>query len=323
VKSLRTSALIAVIAFLAMAFVLPFVAKGFQIYLLTQIVVYSMALVGLNLLTGFNGQISLGHGAFYAIGAYATAVLLDKELLPYWAALPVAGGLCFVVGFLFGLPALRLDGPYLALATFALAVATPQILKHNSLEHYTGGVQGLVVNKPDSPVPDTIDADQWLYFVSLVVAIALYVAAWNLLKGRTGRAMVAIRDHPIAALAMGINTAMVKSMTFGVSALYTGIAGGLSALLVGFVSPDSFSIVLSINLLVGMVIGGIASVGGMIFGAAFITLLPDYAKKISDAAPGVIYGALLIAFMILMPTGVAGFVRAAVRRLSGSPVKRT
>ena len=320
---MRRSGLVATVVLVAAACVLPFFATSFQIYQLTQIVVYSMALVGLNLLTGFNGQISLGHGAFYAIGAYTTAVLLDKAGIPYWAAVPISGVVCFVVGFLFGLPALRLEGPYLALATFALAVATPQILKNDAFEHWTGGVQGMSVNRPESPIPDSIDGDQWLYFVSLFIAVLLYAAAWNLLKGRTGRAMVAIRDHPIAAVAMGIDIAMYKSLTFGVSALYTGVAGALAAMLVGFVSPDTFSILLSINLLVGVVIGGIASIGGMIFGAAFITLVPNYADKISDAAPWAIYGALLIAFMILMPTGVAGFVRAAVRRLSGSQVKRT
>jgi len=319
----RPSTLLALALLAAVACALPFFATSFQIYQLTQIVVYSMALVGLNLLTGFNGQISLGHGAFYAVGAYVTAVLLDKGGIPYWAAVPIAGAVCFGVGFLFGLPALRLEGPYLALATFALAVCTPQILKHDKLEKWTGGVQGLVVNKPDSPIPDALDADQWLYFVCLAVAVALYAAAWNMLRGRTGRAMMAIRDHPIAAVAMGIDTAMYKSLSFGVSALYTGLAGALAALLVGFVSPDTFSILLSINLLVGVVIGGIASISGMIFGAAFITLVPNLADDISDAAPWAIYGALLILFMIVMPTGVAGVIRAAARRLSRDRTHRT
>jgi branched-chain amino acid transport system permease protein len=236
--------------------------------------------------------------------------------MPYWAIIPLAGLLCFGVGFLFGLPALRLEGPYLALATFALAVTTPQLLKLNALEKWTGGVQGLVVQKPDSPLPGPIDADRWLYFLSLFFAVLLYFAAWNLLRGRSGRAMMAIRDHPIAAATMGIDTALYKSLSFGVSALYTGVAGALAALLVGFVSPDTFSILLSINLLTGIVVGGIASIGGMVFGAAFITLVPNLADRISDAAPWAIYGALLIVFMILMPTGVAGLVRAAVRRYS-------
>jgi branched-chain amino acid transport system permease protein len=312
----RTSTLVGIAVIAVVACVLPFVLSGIQVYQLTQIVVYSIALVGLNLLTGYNGQISLGHGAFYAIGAYVAGVLLETVHLPWWAAVPIAGVVSFVVGFLFGLPALRLEGPYLALATFALAVTTPQILKLDALEKWTGGVQGLVVNKPDSPFVDVLDADQFLYFVSLVFAAALYAAAWNMLRGRTGRAMMAIRDHPNAAVAMGIDTARYKTLSFGVSALYTGVAGALSSMLVGFVSPDSFSILLSINLLVGMVIGGVASIGGMIFGAAFITLVPNYADKISESAPWAIYGALLIVFMILMPAGVAGVLRAAARRLS-------
>ena len=291
----------------------PFVLSGFHIFQLTQIVVYAIALLGLNLLTGFNGQISLGHGAFFAIGAYTTAILLDKAGLPYWATIPAAGGLCFAVGFLFGLPALRLEGPYLALATFALAVTTPQLLKLDALSGWTGGVQGIVVVKPDSP--GVVDADQWLYFVSLGLAAALYLAAWNLLRGRTGRAMMAIRDHPVAAGTMGIDTAMVKTLSFGVSAMYTGVAGALGALLAGYVSPDSFSFLVSINFVVGMVIGGLASVGGMVFGAAFITLIPNLVDQISPAAPWAIYGALLIAFMIVMPTGVAGFVRATADRV--------
>src|SRR5262249_34569543 len=153
------------------------------------------------------------------------------------------------------------------------------------------------------------------YFVSLGVAVALYIAAWNLVRGRTGRALLAIRDHPIAAAAMGIHTARYKTLTFAVSAAYTGIAGGLGALAAGFVAPDSFTILLSIALLVGMVLGGIGSIFGTLFGAAFIELVPTMADKLSDAAPGAIYGAVLIAVMLTMPTGVAGLLRAAAARL--------
>ena len=179
--------IVALAALGVVACTLPFVASSFHIFQMTQIVVYAIALLGLNLLTGFNGQISLGHGAFYAIGAYTTAILLAKGGIPYWATIPIAGAVCFGVGFLFGLPALRLEGPYLALATFALAVTTPQLLKVTALEKWTGGVQGILVDKPDSPVGGIVDADQWLYLLSLVIALALYLAAWNLLRGRTGR----------------------------------------------------------------------------------------------------------------------------------------
>src|SRR6185437_3179823 len=193
----------------------PFALSSYHLFQATQVLVYAMVLLGLNILTGFNGQISLGHGAFYAIGAYTAAVLLDKTGVPYWATIPLAGAVCLVAGFLFGRPALRLEGHYLALATFALAVATPQLLKYKHLEEWTGGVQGIVITKPDAPFGLPINEDQWLYFFSLAVTIVMFVFAWNLLRGRVGRAIVAIRDNPIAAETMGINTALYKSLTFG------------------------------------------------------------------------------------------------------------
>jgi len=268
------------------------------------------------MLTGYNGQISLGHGAFYAIGAYTAAILMDKLGLPYWATIPISGAVCFVVGFLFGLPALRLEGLYLALATFALGVAMPQILKHEGLAHWTGGSQGVVIVKPEAPEWTGLSQDQWLYFFTLAWVVVFFVVAWNLLRGRIGRAMVAIRDQPIAAQAMGVNTSLVKSLTFGVSALYTGAAGALGAIAVQFVAPDSFSIFLSITLLVGVVIGGLASISGAFFGAVFIQFIPNIADHISKAAPWAIYGVFLIAFMYAMPTGVAGFLRLARARFA-------
>jgi branched-chain amino acid transport system permease protein len=291
------------------ACVLPFTTSSYHLFQLTMVLVYAIALLGLNILTGFNGQASLGHGAFYAIGAYTTAILLDNNVMPYWATLPIAGIVCLIAGFLFGLPALRLEGHYLALATFALAVATPQLLKFRGFEKWTGGVQGIVIDKPSPPAGVPLDSDQWLYFVCLAVTVPLFLIGWNLLRGRTGRAIVAIRDHPIAAASMGIDTAMYKSLTFGVSAMYTGVAGALGALTAQFVSPDSFSIFLSINLVVGLVVGGIASIGGVLFGAVFIVLLPNFADQISKAAPSAIYGIVLIGFMYVLPTGVAGGVK--------------
>jgi branched-chain amino acid transport system permease protein len=267
------------------------------------------------MLTGYNGQISLGHGAFYAIGAYVAAILMDKFGVPYWLTVPVAGGVCLAAGFLFGLPALRLEGVYLALATFALGVAMPQLLKYKGLEHWTGGAQGIVIVKPEAPEWSGLTQDQWLYFIVLACLVILFVIGWNILRGRVGRAMVAIRDQPIAATAMGVNTAMVKSLTFGVSAMYTGIAGALGAIVIQFVAPDSFTIFLSITLVVGIVIGGLASMSGAIYGALFIQFVPNVADQISKAAPWAIYGIFLIVFMYVMPTGVAGFVRIAVGRL--------
>ena len=295
---------------------MPFFIGNYRVFQFTLVLAYAIALLGLNMLTGYNGQISLGHGAFYAIGAYTAAILMDKLGMPYWATIPIAGAVCFVVGFLFGLPALRLEGLYLALATFALGVAMPQILKHEGLAHWTGGSQGVVIVKPEAPEWTGLSQDQWLYFFTLAWVVVFFVAAWNLLRGRIGRAMVAIRDQPIAAQAMGVNTSLVKSLTFGVSALYTGAAGALGAIAVQFVAPDSFSIFLSITLLVGVVIGGLASISGAFFGAVFIQFIPNIADQISKAAPWAIYGIFLIAFMYAMPTGVAGFLRLARARFA-------
>src|SRR6476469_2732961 len=177
---------------IAAACVLPFVVSNYHTFQLTLVLVYAIALLGLNILTGYNGQISLGHGAFYAIGAYVASVLMDKAGWPYWATLPVAGAACFVSGFLFGLPALRLRGHYLALATFALAVAMPQILKYKHIEQWTGGVQGIVIMKPAAPFGLKITPDQWLYLFTLAILLLAFAAGWNLLRGRVGRALVAI-----------------------------------------------------------------------------------------------------------------------------------
>jgi branched-chain amino acid transport system permease protein len=226
--------------------------------------------------------------------------------------LPVAGVVCLIVGFLFGLPALRLEGLYLALATFALAVATPQLLKYRLIEGWTGGVQGIVIIKPDAPFGLPLNPDQWLYYFTLAVTVAMFVFGWNLLRGRIGRAIVAIRDHPIAAETMGINAPLYKSLTFSVSALYTGVAGALGAIVIQFVAPDSFTVFLSISLLVGVVVGGLASISGAIYGGLFTQFIPNIADSISKAAPWAIYGVVLIAFMYLMPDGIAG----AVRRLA-------
>lgn len=299
---------------LAVACALPFAVSGYRTFQFTLALVYAIALLGLNILTGYNGQISLGHGAFYAIGAYCTAILMDKFGVPYWATLPAAGAVCLAVGFLFGLPALRLEGLYLALATFALGVSLPPLLKYKAIDAWTGGVQGIVITKPDPPFGLPVSQDQWLYLFTLAVALVMFALARNLLRGRIGRAMVAIRDQHTAAESMGVNTAMVKSLTFGVSAMYTGVAGALGAIAVQFVAPDSFNIFLSITFLVGIVIGGLASVTGAIYGALFIQFVPNIADELSKAAPWAVFGVFLIGFVYLMPTGVAGAIRLALAR---------
>ncbi len=293
--------------------ILPFLVKNYRVFQFNLVIVYAIAVLGLNILTGYNGQFSLGHGAFYAIGAYSTAILMDQAGMPYWATLPIAALVCFTFGVLMGFPALRLEGHFLALATFALALAVPQLLKYKKIEGFTGGVQGIVLAKPEPPFQfelfgSPLNADRWLYFFSLFVALIMFLIAWNLLRSRVGRALVAIRDHPIAAAAMGINLPVFKTITFGVSAAFTGVAGALGAIVVAFVAPDSFTVFLSITFLVGVVIGGLASIPGAIFGAIFIQFVPNIADEISKSAPWAIYGVFLIIFMYLMPTGVMGLV---------------
>jgi branched-chain amino acid transport system permease protein len=306
--------------FLVVVCALPFLVSNYRMFQLTLVMVYAIALLGLNMLTGYNGQISLGHGAFYAIGAYCAAILMDKYGVPYWATIPAAGLVCLVAGFLFGLPALRLEGLYLALATFALGVSMPQLLKYHQLERWTGGVQGIVIAKPAPPAVLSkaglpMNEDQWLYYFTLAVAIVMFALGWNLLRGRIGRAIVAIRDNHVAAEAMGIHNALYKSLTFGVSAMYTGIAGALGAIAVQFVAPDSFNIFLSLVFLVGIVIGGLASISGAVYGALFIQFVPNIADEISKAAPWAIFGIFLILFVYLMPAGVAGAVRMVLARI--------
>jgi branched-chain amino acid transport system permease protein len=305
--SKRNLLVLAVVLIAACA--LPFFISNYRTFQFTLVLVYAIALLGLNILTGYSGQISLGHGAFYALGAYCTAVLMAKGGMPYWATVPLAGAVCLAAGFLFGLPALRLEGLYLALATFALGVSMPQLLKYHALEQWTGGVQGIVIQKPDAPFGIPLNPDRWLYFFTLAVTIVMFVLAWNLLRGRVGRALVAIREQHIAAEAMGVNGALYKSAAFGVSAMFTGVAGALGAIAVQFVAPDSFNIFLSITFLVGIVVGGLASISGALYGALFIQFVPNIADEISKAAPWAIFGVFMIGFVYLMPTGVAGAIR--------------
>ncbi len=306
---------ISVLALILLATALPFFISNYRVFQFNMVLVYAIVLLGLNLLTGYNGQISLGHGAFYAIGAYVAAILMDKFAWPYWSTIPVAGAACFVSGFLFGMPALRLSGHYLALATFALGVAMPQLLKYKHLEEWTGGVQGIVILKPDPPLGLKVTPDQWLYLFTLAITVVMFLLAWNLLRGRVGRALVAIRDHPVAAEAMGVNISLYKTMTFGISALYTGVAGALGAIVIQFVAPDSFPTGLSISFMVGVVIGGVASISGAIYGAFFIQFVPNFADQISKAAPWAVYGLFLLFFVYMMPFGVAGSVRWVTARL--------
>ena len=288
---------------LGLLVLVPLVVKNFIIFQMTMLLIYGLAVLALNILTGGSGQFSLGQSAFYAIGAYTSAILIEHFGVNYALTLPVAGVICFGVGFLLGQPALRLSGVYLALATFALATAMPQLLKLNFLEPWTGGVQGLVVDKPDAPFGLPISQDMWLYYFTLVITIAIYIFSVNLLRSRSGRAFMAIRDNEIAASAMGIDVALYKTLAFGVSAGITGVAGGLGAIAVQFVAPDSYTITLAIQLFLGMVVGGVGWLPGSIVGAAFIIFVPNIAEGISKGLSGAVFGVLLFLVIFLVPHG--------------------
>ncbi len=301
---------------LAIAVLLPLAVKNFVLFQLTLAMSYAIAILGLALLTGFNGQFSLGHSAFYAIGAYTAAIMMDHWGISYVWTLPAAGIVSLVFGFLFGLPALRLQGVYLALATFSLAVATPQLLKSKPLEPWTGGVQGIVILKPDAPFGLPLSGDQWLYYLTLMVVVVMFICAANLVNSRTGRALIAIRDNPIAARAMGINNSIYKALAFGVSAFYTGVAGALGAIVIQFVAPDSFTFAFAIALFVGLVVGGVDSIPGALFGGLFVLFVPNIAESVSKGLAGAVYGVILILVIYIMPSGAAGLIRLIVSKVA-------
>ena len=315
---------------LALMIVAPLFVKNFIIFQLTMLLIYGLAVLALNILTGGSGQFSLGQSAFYAVGAYTSAILMEHVGVNYALTLPVAGIICFAFGFLFGQPALRLSGVYLALATFALATAMPQLLKLGYFEHWTGGVQGLVVTKPDAPemlesalmwFGLKMSQDMWLYYFTLVITIAIYIFSVNLLRSRSGRAFMAIRDNEIAASAMGIDVALYKTLAFGVSAGITGVAGGLGAIAVQFVAPDGYTITLAISLFLGMVVGGVGWLPGSIVGSAFIIFVPNIAEGISKGLSGAVFGVLLFLVIFLVPHG-ARQVAMVAQHLLGKLKKR-
>ena len=305
-----------ILAYVALAIALllllcaPLFFSPYKLFQFASVAVAAIAIFGLNILTGYTGQMSIGHGAFYAIGAYAAAILITKEICPYWLAVFFAAAVCFIVGLLFGLPVLRLQGHYLALATFALGVTVPQIIQYRGFESYTGGFQGLLLEKPPVPFGLPLTQDQWLYFFCVGIAVGVFVVGRNILRGQVGRRLVAVRDNPTAAIAMGINPTVIKSFSFALSAMFTGLAGALSAVLVQFVSPDGFGFLLSITLLVGVIVGGIASLSGAFYGALFVTFVPNIAASISKALPWAIFGFLIVASMYVAPNGAAGLVGA-------------
>ena len=317
--SLRRT-VVPVLSFVALAVVVvvvPLFVSEFRAQQLAYVAIYLVAIIGLNVLTGYTGQISLGHGAFMAIGGYTTAILMAHHGVKDIWTIPLAGLVAGAAGFLFGIPALRLSGLYLALATFAIAVSTPAVIKR--FEGFTGGGSGLnlfgIPELTASLTPITIFGQElsfndWLYYLSWSIALVGYVVAWLLLRGRTGLALRAVRDSETAAQSSGVSLARYKTLAFGVSAAYAGVAGSLFAIATTYVNPDTFPVALSILLLVGVVVGGLGSLAGLIAGAVFIQFLPTWSQAVSKSpgAPSVVSGALLIALMFVLPMGVAGLI---------------
>jgi branched-chain amino acid transport system permease protein len=305
-RRVRT-ALVCGVALLALA--VPFLFGPYRVGQFTLVLVYAVVALGLNLLVGYNGQISLGHGAFFALGAYTAALLIEKQDVHYLLTLPAAGAVCFAAGWLFGVPALRLRGLYLALVTLGLAIATPQLIKR--FDDLTEGTQGLTVVQPTAPGWTGLADDQFLYLLTLAVAAVMFALAWNLVRGPVGRSIQAVRDGEIAAATLGVNLATTKTRVFAVSAAYAGVAGALYVLALGFVAPEAFTLTISFAFLAAVVVGGLATISGALFGALFIEFVPVYASDVNDALTGVIYGGVLIAFMWVLPDGAAGLLRRA------------
>lgn len=312
-RAARLLRLLALPAATAVVLGAPFYFAPFRVFQLTMVLLYAVALAGLNHLVGYGGQISLGHGAFFAAGAYTAAVLLDRFDTPHLATLPVAAAGCFLLGLGFGVPALRLRGLYLALVTLSLAVFLPPLLKR--YESVTGGSMGLTVDKPQPPAWTGLAEDQWLYFLALAVAVVALLVARNLLRSRVGRALLAVRENEAAAEVLGVRLSFHKTLAFAWSAMFAGVAGCVYTWVIGFVSPDSFTFILSITLLAGLVVGGLGSLYGPLLGAAFVMYVPSIAQDVSEAAPGVVFGLLIIVVMYVAPTGLAGLAGRLMRAL--------
>jgi branched-chain amino acid transport system permease protein len=299
---------LAVLVLAVCALALPFFLWGFRTYQLAFAASNAIAILGLNLIAGQAGLISLGHGAFYGLGAYTLAVLMRHWSVSAYAAILAAGLVGLVAGYVFGRVVTRLVGFYLALTTFALALALPQMLKSSYVSPWTGGAQGLYLDRPGAPLRLPVTSDQWWYFVTLGILALLLWMTHNLVAGRIGRTIRAMRDNPIAAQAMGIDVTRYAALTFGVGAAYAGVAGALAALLLDFIAPESFTYWLSILFLVGSVFSGMTSVWGVVAGGLFLQFWPDIAGMVSRDLVHPVFGALLVLSMRFMPNGVAGAV---------------
>ena len=317
----------------AVVVLLPRFMGEFRLLQFTRVAILMIAILGLNILTGYSGQISLGHYAFVGVGAYVTALVsLGRPGLaafqldpPSWLpigdgmrpvfTIPIAAAVTGLLGLVLGIPAVRLGGISLALATLAVAVSFPIVMKR--FDEVTGGGGGINLNLPETPFGWDISTRHWLYYEAWVTAGVLFVVAWLLVRGRIGRAWRAIRDGEVAAPTSGVNPALYKTLAFGISAAFAGAAGALLAIETSYVNPDTFPVSESILLLASAVIGGLGSLGGAVFGALLLQFLPIYSQEpplvsfeLADQAPSVVFGIVLILFMLVMPGGVAHFIRA-------------
>jgi branched-chain amino acid transport system permease protein len=300
-------------------------------YLITQasfVAIYTIAGVGLMLLAGYTGQVSLGHAAFLAAGSYTEAILMDAGV-PFLISLPCSGLLAGALGIVIGLPALRLAGIYLAIATLAFAFIVEEILAR--WESLTGGTSGLMV--PELTIAGVSFYDETnFYYLCVGVAVLVMLAAINLLRSPTGRAWIAIRDSEIAAQSMGVNLAWYKTMAFAISAGFTGLAGALLAHQLSYISPESYNILLSVELLLLVVVGGLGSLHGAVFGAIFIIVLPEMIAMLQGALPEAmaqktglksgVFGLVIVLFMLYEPLGIYGRWRKVKHYFAMFPMYR-
>ncbi len=289
------------LAFLGFLALLPRIAPGYFIFSMTQVAISAIVAIGLNLLVGYTGQISLGHAAFVAIGAYTAAVLELKLHVPWGAALLASGLVAATFGFLVGLPALRLSGPYLTIATLGFGITVSQIL--TNWEELSGGRGGLFL--PKLTIGPFLLRDRELYYVAVATAAVMTWIAFNLVRSHVGRAFVAIRDSDIAAEVVGVNLTIYKTLAFAVSAFYAGIGGALLAFALGFLEPQLFTLFESITYFSMIVLGGLGTIPGAILGAVVLTLLPQQLGALKQWLP-LVYGTVIILVMTVEPMGLHG-----------------
>ena len=305
---LRRGSLVAVVVVLAIA---PLVMAPYTNARFSLLFTYAIAILGLNLLTGYAGQISVAQSAFFGIGAYTASILIERDLAPALVTVPLGALVAYAGGVLLGIPALRIRGLYLAIVTMAVALAFPPVTR--KWESLTGGFLGL--NTETFSLPGTgLASDQVVYYLTAVcLALALFVA-YRIREGQTGRSMAVVRESEVLASTFGLRVAFIKVQVFGLSAAFAGAAGALFSLNFGFIAPDSFGLHLALTLVIAMVVGGARSLVGAVLGAAFIVVVPEYASQVDENFAGVIYAVALIVCIYLLPGGLASLPRTLGRR---------